>query len=201
MNRNFNPPVLQFLIGGFTLIEVLIAIAIASIVVAALFTIYIAVQNTLSSIEGRAVRLQEARNLLDMLSKELSSAYFNKDDKKTFFIIKDRDIYGRPASILSFTAFKDRGLMSISYEVKEERDKKLIIIKKEGPAFREERLEAELIEDIEGFLVEIPNRETSLKTWDTELTGRLPERIRITLSMNINQKKINLTESVIPWLR
>ncbi|MFN3740418.1 MAG: PilW family protein [Thermodesulfovibrionales bacterium] len=188
-------------VKGFTLIEVLITIAIASIVVGALFSIYISVQNTLFAIEGRALRLQEARNLLDMLSREISSAYFNKDDKMTFFIIKDRDIYGRPASILSFTAFRDRGLMNINYEVKEEKDKKLILIKKEGPAFREERLEAELIEDIEGFLVEIPKGESSLRTWDTDLTGTIPERLRITLSMNINQKKINLTEIVIPRLR
>lgn len=186
---------------GFTLIEVLVAIAIAFIVAGALFSIYISVQNAISAMEGRAARLREARNLLDMLSREISSAYFNKDDKKTFFIIKDRDIYGRPASILSFTAFGEMGLMSINYEIKEEKNKKLILIKKEGPAFREERLEAELIEDIEGFLVEIPEKDTPLRTWDTELTGRLPERVRITLSLNIGQRKIDLTETILPVLR
>ncbi len=198
MNEGILQPVSD---RGFTLIEVLIAIAIASIVAGALLSIYVSVEKTLSAMEGRALRLEEARNLLDMLSREVSSAYFNKDDKRTFFIIKDRDIYGRAASILSFTAFRERGLMSITYEVKEEGDKKLILIKKEGPAFREEGLEAELIEDMEGFLVEIPRAEGFLRTWDTELTGRLPERIRITLSMNINQKRIDLTETVIPRLQ
>lgn len=199
LHRFTNSPIHR--VKGFTLIEVLITIAIASIVAGALFSIYVSVQKTLSAMEGRALRLQEARNLLDMLSRELSSAYFNKDDKMTFFIIKDRDLYGRPASILSFTAFRELGLMSITYEVKEERDKKLILIKKEGPAFRQERLEAELIEDMEGFLVEIPRGETSIRTWDTGHTGRIPERLRITLSININQKKINLNETVIPRLR
>lgn len=186
---------------GFTLIEVLIAIAIASIIAGALFTIYISVHNTIYSIEDRSIKLEEARNLLDMLLRELSSTYFNKEDKKTFFIIKDRDVYGKPASILNFTAFTDRGLMNISYEVKEDREKKLILIKKQGPAFREERLDAEIIEDIEGFLVEIPHKEGSLRTWDTALTGRLPEKIKITLSLRIGEKPLALSGTVIPRLR
>lgn len=200
MSSSFCPSALG-LKRGFTLIEVLIAIAIASIVAGALFSIYISVHNGISAMEERALKLREARNLLDILSRELSSVYFNKDDKKTFFILKDRDIYGRPASIVSFTAFGERGLMRIHYEVKEGKDKKLILIKKEGPAFREERLEAEMIEDINGFLVEIPEIDKSLRTWDTELTGRLPEKIKITVSLNIGQRKIDLTETILPVLR
>ncbi|MCX7793127.1 MAG: prepilin-type N-terminal cleavage/methylation domain-containing protein [Thermodesulfovibrionales bacterium] len=185
---------------GFTLIEVLVALAIASIISVALFSIYISIENNLSQIEGRSLRFQEARNLLEMLSREISSAYLNRDDQRTFFVIKDRDIFGKPASVLSFTAFKERGLMSINYEVKE-RDKRLIIVKIEGPAFRQERMEAEIIEDIEGFLVEIPDKGNPLRTWDSELTKRLPERIRITIRININQRKIELTETVFPRLR
>lgn len=188
--------------NGFTLIEVLIAIAIASIVAGALFSTYLAIHNVISSVEGSSVKLRETRNILDMLSRELSSAYVDNNDKKTFFVLKDLDIYGKPASMLRFTAFSDNGLTSITYEIKElENGKRLVLTKKAGPAFRDERIEAELVEDIEGFLVEVQSGENWLRTWDTELTGRLPEKIKITILFNINQRKIELSQTAIPRLR
>lgn len=202
---------------GFTLLEVLIAIAISSIIGIALFSTYMAIQQTIANVEGTSIKLQEARNTLSMLSKELSSAYFNSSDERTYFVVKDRDIYGKPVSVLKFTAFSDRGLMSYEYEVKEgppEKDntlrRRLILIKRQEPAFRKEGslsgdvtqpMEAELLEDIEGFLVEVKGREDALRTWDTSLNGRLPERIRIKIILNINKRRLNLSETVIPRLQ
>lgn len=181
---------------GFTLIEVLIALAIASIVAVALFSIYLAVMNVLTTLSGRSERIQEARNIIDILSKELASSYIEPEDRRTFFVLKDRDIYGKPASALSFTSFSERGLMKISYEVREEENgKRLRLIKRQGPAFRQEDLEAELLEDIEGFLIEVLGMEKT-RTWDSELTRRLPEKVRITLSLKSDGKGMTFSETI-----
>jgi general secretion pathway protein J len=184
---------------GFTLIEVLVSLAIGALIAGAIMTTYIAIERTRSHVEENSLKQQEARNLLSQLSTELASLYVNSEDKRTFFILKDRDIYGRPASHIEFTSFGIRGLMKFQYHIKEEEDgKRLNLIKTTGPAFREETLSDEIIEDIDGFLIEVTDRGTSVRTWDTGLTGRAPEKIKISLWIKIGQRRLELSETVQP---
>jgi len=182
---------------GFTLIEVLVSLAIGALIAGAIMSTYIAIERTRSHVEENSLKQQEARNLLSQLSTELASVYVNNEDKRTFFILKDRDIYGRPASQIEFTAFSSNGLMKFQYQIKEEENgKRLNLIKTTGPAFREESLSDEIMEEIDGFLIEVKDRDTSVRTWDTGLTGRLPERVKISLFVKIGQRRLELSDTV-----
>ncbi len=184
---------------GFTLIEVLVSLAIGALIAGAIMSTYIAIERTRSHVEENSLKQQEARNLLNQLSIELASVYVNNEDKRTFFILKDRDIYGRPASHIEFTAFSSNGLMKFQYQIKEEEDgRRLNLIKTTGPAFRKETLSDEMIEDIDGFLIEVTDRGTSVRTWDTELQGRIPDKIKISLWIKIVQRRLELSETVQP---
>ena len=89
---------------GFTLIEILIAVAILSIVLAAIYSTFFLAHRAIDGMDESMVKLQESRRALDILKCELDSSYVTRD-KNTFFRMSDRDIFGKEASHLDFTTF------------------------------------------------------------------------------------------------
>lgn len=186
----------KFTLRGFTFLELIISIAIAGIILGSLYSTFFLVHRITEFDSNSIVRLEEARNILTTLRIELESTYLRTGDDRTYFIIKDRDYYGRDASGISFTTMASAtGLNSISYSV-EESNNRPILIKEGYPAFRQGSLKAELLEDLEGFLVIAFDRGREFRTWDSSIHGGIPEIVRITLSFRIGERMVRLTESV-----
>ncbi len=181
---------------GFTLIEVLIAMAILSIVLAAIYSTFFLSHKAIEGMDESMLKLQESRKAIDILRCELDSSYYDGTDKNTFLKIQDRDFYGKQASQLSFTAFSTLrpGLSKVSYYI-EDKDGKLNLLKKiESPYSKEETEGVDIIEDLEGFNVEAKYNDTWVKTWDTDINKEKPEEIRIGLTMMIKGKKVILSD-------
>ena len=102
---------------GFTLIEMLLAIAILSIVLVALYSTFFLSQKAMEGAGDTLVSLQEGRMAIDTLRRELDSAVFSASNQFTLFMMKDTDIYDKKVSTLSFTAFSPSipGLANIEY--------------------------------------------------------------------------------------
>ncbi|MEW6417174.1 MAG: prepilin-type N-terminal cleavage/methylation domain-containing protein [Nitrospirota bacterium] len=198
--------------GGFTLIEILIAVAILSIVLAAIYSTFFLSHRAIEGMDESLLKLQEYRKAIDILRRELDSASFYKDDSNTFLKIEDRDIYGKQATKLTFTTFSTLrpGLSMISYYI-EEKDGKLNLFKKvESPyankdnppsppfskgglgGLSDETEGVDIIEDIEEFTIEAKYNDRWVKTWDTDITKGMPGEIRICLSMIIKGRKVDL---------
>ena len=190
----------RFSDNGFTLIEILISVAILSIVLAALYSTFFLAHKAIDGMDESMVKLQEARRALDILKCELDSSYVSRTDKNTFFKMSDRDIFGKGASQLEFTTFSTLrpGLSKISYYI-EENDGKMNLLKKvESPYAAGETKGFAIIEDLSGFTVEAQYNDTWVRTWDTEINGsRLPE-IRISFSMTINGRLVTLSDVSTP---
>src|SRR4030066_123364 len=86
--------------AGFTLIEVLIAVAILSIVLAAIYSTFFLSHRAIEGMDESMLKLQESRKAIDILRCELDSSYYEGKEVKTFFKIQDRDVYGKQASQL-----------------------------------------------------------------------------------------------------
>jgi len=184
------------LIQGFTLIEILIATAILAIILAALYSTFFLGFRAIEGMDDSMTKLQETRKVIDILRRELDSAYYDKAEDKTFLTILDRDVYGKPAVQLTFTTFSPlkSGLSKISYYV-EEHDKKLTLIKKLESPFREEKAEGvDLIDDMEGFTVEAKYNDQWVKTWDTEINKKMPDEIKISLDIMVRGQKVTLSD-------
>lgn len=170
---------------GFTLIEVLIALAITTFIVTALYATFFLSQKAIASIDDSLIRLQEARQAIDTLKREIESAMYNKDREYTLFKLEDRDFYGKSASRLTFTTFSPliAGLAKISYTV-EETEGRLILKKSMNSAFnsKTKAKEVELIEDLQSFSIEIKYKDSWIKTWDSTLTNSIPEEVRISIT-------------------
>ena len=188
--------------GGFTLIEVLVAVAILSAVLAAIYSTFFLSHRAIEGMDESLLKLQESRKAIDILRRELDSAFYGPDEGNTFLKILDRDIYGKQAAELTFTTFSTLrpGLSRISYYI-EEKDGKLNLFKKiESPYSTEEIEGVDIIEDLEAFTVEVMYNGKWVKTWDTDITKNMPGEIRICLSMMMKGRKVDLFDVSRPMV-
>jgi general secretion pathway protein J len=190
--------------GGFTLIELLVAFAIFSVIVSALYGTFFVAHRAVRYTEDSLLRLHEMRSALLSLRRELEAAVPGGEGEGAF-VLKDRDIYGRQASRLSFETFGTplEAAARVSYYALEEEGtgrvslyKKLHHAWEEGEAARE----AEVLEEIESFSVEINSKERFgedgwLRTWDD---AAMPGFVRITISAPVGEGTVTLTETVRP---
>ncbi len=185
---------------GFTLLEVLIAVAILSIVLTALYGTFFLSSRAMEDMDESMTKLQESRKAIDILRRELEAAYYKGDDEKTFVKILDKDLYGKQATQLEFTAFTTvrPGLSKISYYM-EEKDKKRTLFKKIGSSFGKEESEGtDIIEDLEEFTIEAKYQDKWVKTWDYGITKQMPDEIKISLSVMIKGRKVTLSDIARP---
>ncbi|MCX8030620.1 MAG: hypothetical protein N3A59_03435 [Thermodesulfovibrionales bacterium] len=171
---------------GFTLIEILIALTLTSFIIVTLYNTFFLIHKGINAVDDSLLRLQEARIAIDTLKKELESAFYMKEKDYTIFKIEDRDFYGRGTSKITFTTFSPliKGLAKISYIVSEENGK-LTLRKKIDSAFHGDlnKSDFELIEHLQSFILEVRYKDRWLKTWDSNLSGIIPDEVRITINI------------------
>ena len=191
---------------GFTLIEILIALALLGILATALYGTYFSlIRGRESAIEGMESR-RELRVTLDLLRRELNSALYNRNNKKLHFSVEDRDIFGKPASRLTFTALSppQAGGMAISdqedlvYEILE-REKSMILSRQVKDIYHSgEPGRYPQMENIDGFLVECQSGDKWVKSWDTALNAGLPKAIRVTITVREGEKSSSYSIQASP---
>lgn len=192
-------------ICGFTLIEVLLSLALLTIILGAVYSSFFTVQRAIERFDGVSLKYHEVRTALDIIRREIEGAFFaehkaQSTEPRTYFIIEDRDIFGKTASRLRLTAFslKDSGLSTISYFVEEENGK-LKLTKTEAPvAIPVKWSPIEMIDGIEGFTVETLFKNKWVKTWDTTQTTKLPDIVRVSITFDDTGKEVTLTEYARP---
>ena len=164
--------------SGFTLLEVLIAVVLLGILSVALYGSYFGVtgarDRTASGMESR----RELGATLDLIRREVSSAMFNRTDKRLRFVVEDRDNFGAPSSTLELTSLappagltrSESGIVAVTYRMTE-KDKKRILSRHERDLFSEEaKVHAyPQMERITAFLVECYDGSKWVKSWDLSL--------------------------------
>ncbi len=185
---------------GFTLLEVLVAVAIASVIIAALYSSFFLSRRAVDAVDDSLIRIQEIRAVLDTMKREIESAVYRKDKTYTVFKVDDRDFYGKQASQMLFTSFSPLlpGLARINYTV-EESGETLVLKKMISPAFGSwpETKSTELVENMESFTVEAGYGDRLVKTWDSGSGGNMPDEIRISIKVYTKKGDPPLTISEI----
>ncbi|UCG79188.1 MAG: prepilin-type N-terminal cleavage/methylation domain-containing protein [Nitrospirota bacterium] len=188
-------------IKGFTLIEVIVAIGILSIVLMSVYGTFFSVSNAVETSDGVMYRMREVRVFFDMVKREIESAYVESDRDDTLFRVRDRDVFGLYASELGFTAFVPygRGLHFIEYSVDKEN---MVLKKKVAAAWGEDTLEeVTVLEDIKGFRVEVRGADRWLGTYNDKKSIGLPMAVKVTLTLNVNGVDHNIEQTFIPKIR
>lgn len=188
---------------GLTLIEILVALAILTILLLSIYGTFFSVNAAVESTDSVMERYRAVRIFLDLMRREVQGAYLNTSSQEngTFLSLKDRDIYGRKVSELSFTAFAPYGpgLYAIQYEVDTEKN----VLYKNAISFVkiEEAPRMEVLENVDEFEVEARNGGKWIGTYDAVRSRRLPEALRIRVTLNIEGEKVSFEETVEPKLK
>ena len=192
---------------GFTLLEMLVALALLVILSTALYGTYF------SLMRGREVAVagmesrRELRSTLDQLRRELTAAFFNTKNKKLHFVVEDRDFFGKPASTLDFTCVVPpmSGSQPASDQVRviykaEEDDKKILLARQAQDLYVAiDPLPYPQMKDLEGFLVECStDGQKWVRTWDTALNNALPKYVKVTLMAKEGDKAVGFSTVAIP---
>ncbi|MBI5194957.1 MAG: type II secretion system protein [Nitrospirae bacterium] len=200
---------------GFTLIEVLISLVLLTVMLGVVYGSFFTVQEALERFNGVSLKYHEARTALDIMRREIEGAFLSEQEtqnlayrqtgaeRRTYFIIEDRDIFGKPASRLRLTAFNFRGggVSAVSYFV-EEKDRRFRLVKAESPAaLLVKGYPAEIIDEITGFAVETFFNDKWVRTWDTAQADKLPDIVRVSITFNDNGKDVTLTEYAMPMTK
>ena len=186
--------------------EVLISLTLLTVVLGAVYSTFFSVHRATERFEGVSLKYHETRIALDIMRREIEGAVLKNpragDGSKnsTSFNIRDRDIFGRKASALDLTAFSFRGgkVDTISYFIMAN-EGKLELMKSVTPAISGKGgYTVGMIEDIEGFSVEILFNNNWVGTWNASDTGKLPDVIRLNIEFDDHDKKVRLTEYARP---
>jgi general secretion pathway protein J len=202
--KDFTPTVGE---GGFTLIELLIALVLLVILSGALYGTFFSVVRGSGAVREQTEPLRDVRVTLDMLRRELSAAYFVTGNERLHFVVEDRDVFGKPASVLDFSAYTvpRRGnvpssdIMEARYEPVEKEGNQIILSRRTRDIFLDVKpVSYPLTGRIEGFLVECYDGTSWVKSWDTALNGSLPKAVRITVLLPGIEKPTPFTAVIVP---
>lgn len=203
---------------GFTLIEVLVALALLVILSAALYGTYFSVTAARERGGDRIEARRELSTTLGSLHNELASAYLGKRPQTqsggstpanpvntanptagiTHFVVEDRDSFGKPASLLEFTYVAPPNIAQVPasdltlvrYAV-QEKNEVLTLTRESRDLFYDPSYKSvpyPVMDVVEGFLVECYDGSKWVKTWDTALNFGLPKSIRVTVTLKGGEK-------------
>ncbi|MDO9068470.1 MAG: GspJ family type II secretion system protein [Deltaproteobacteria bacterium] len=181
---------------GFTLLELLIAMALLVILSTALYGTYFSLIRGRESATAGMESRRELRMTLDMLRRELNSVFYNRSNKRLHFVVEDRDIFGKPASTLDFTAISAPSgsilpasdLITLRYQPVE-KEKKIVLGRQVKDLFTTlQPARYPQMEELEGFLVECYDGGKWVKSWDTAINMGLPKSVRVTVRVREGEK-------------
>jgi len=186
---------------GFTLIEVLLALVLLSVILGAIYSTFILSHKAMEGMDQSLVKLQECRMAIDAICREIESLTYTPGREKAVFKIEDRDLYGKQVSRFSFQTFSPLipGSSLVSYYV-EEVDGKLNLLKRIHSSHQSVTEEPgyEVVEEIESFLVEAKFQDSWIRTWDASEAKKVPEEIRITITALFKDRRLSIFERASP---
>ncbi len=188
--------------SGFTLLEVLIAVVLLGILSTALYGSYFGVMRARDRASAGMESRRELGATLDLIRREVSSALFNRTDKRLRFVVEDRDNFGAQSSTLELTTLappagqnrSESGIVAITYRLVE-KDKKRTLMRQERDLFSEEAVIPAYpqMEQISSFLVECYDGSKWVKSWDTAINNVLPKGVRVTVQVEEEGKPVQFS--------
>ena len=188
---------------GLTLIEILVAMGILSIILLSVYGTFFSVNRAVDATDGTMLRFREVRVFFDLIRREVEAAYLGRGiiDNRTFFRVKDRDVYGKKISELEFTAFAPygKGLFGIRYFVEGENK---VLYKNAMSLFQSGKADKiEVLDKVDEFQVEVNNGSKWIGTYDSQLTRKLPAAVRVILTFEVKGHPMTLQETMEPKLQ
>ncbi|MES0489926.1 MAG: type II secretion system protein GspJ [Leptospirales bacterium] len=178
---------------GFTLIEVIISLAIAGTMLVALFGIFFQVRSTMQDQALYSNDGEDGAILLQTLSRDISSALYEKwNHNKFFFSVRKNILQGKRADSLNFTtgsfyyhiSVQHARCYNVTYFGKPDPENDSVTLYRKEDVFADYEnttrgVSIPVLHNVEVFQIELSDdAKTWQEAWDNK---RLPRYVRITL--------------------
>ena len=192
---------------GFTLLEVLIALALLGVIAAALYGTFFSLARARDAAASGVEATRELRSTLDLLRREVSAAFWNSGNARLRFVVEDRDVFGKPASVLTFTSVtppRVDGLplsdqQEVTYQPRQQGEMLRLERQARDVYSSGEPIAYPQMEGLTGFLVECSADGSKwVKSWDTALNQALPKVVRITLRLQSGEHEQSFATLATP---
>lgn len=184
---------------GFTLVEVLVATTILSVIFVTLYGAFFSIFASRSEIEHKLATSREISRFASRFSNEVKAAFLATNNIKTIFISQKKYVSARPLASLMFTTLRypppekadfAGDVVRVSYiEEETESGKKSLYREVSNPyAEKAEKtiVRALVIEEIEGFDLSFYNGSNWTGAWDSSLDKKLPVAVKAVISVKDN---------------
>jgi general secretion pathway protein J len=185
---------------GFTLVEILIAVAITSFLLMAVYGIFTSVSHAKRRLDTDGQGYHQARVLFDRLGRELRGTYVNRKTIGTLFRGGTNE-RGNLFLDLTTTAHTPQGgtgagIVVVRYELLDDRENEVshkILIRRESPLFHDAENQAEgspLATGIEEMTLGFFDGQSWLSEWDDRNGSALPQRVSIFLKIAMGERSV-----------
>jgi len=183
--------------GGFTLVEILLALAILSVIFVLLLSAFTGAARTREILSERSRDFRQIRIAMDRIGTDLQGAFASSIREDSALTCKEDQLSGKPAATLVFTAFQlpdlgegrpPAGIVKIKYYPRVGADGTSLELHREQAdlPFIENRFplrEALLAEKLKGFRVELYDGTAWHKEWPPSgaVKTTLPKKVAVTI--------------------
>jgi prepilin-type N-terminal cleavage/methylation domain-containing protein len=188
------PPVRR---GGFTLLEILLALSVLSILLLLLLSAFTGAARVRETLSSRSREFRQIRLVLDRIGTDLMAAFAASAREESALTLREDQLSGMPAATLTFTAFQlpdgDSGrppaeIVKIRYFPRIGSDGLTLELHREQSdlPFIENKIplrESSVAEGLRGFRIELYSGTTWVKEWPPGGGSKttLPKKAAVTL--------------------
>ena len=199
---------------GFTLLEVLLALAILAAVMTAVYASFSTASRNVESAETVRDETDLARTLIARLSDDIANAYYNQDMKTTTILYGKKEEAGtgddkRRLDSLAMTTLtnwrkpdsKETDLWEVGYHFEETADGRgHVLMRREKRELSKDipllegGVDYEITDKVDGFQLRYYNGSQWSDEWDTRKHFSLPQKVEITLSLAEEKRYVTVVD-------
>lgn len=187
---------------GFTLVEILVAISIGAILLTTIYGVFSSVSGARDRLEAVGEEYHQVRVLYDRMASEIRSGYFNAGSKQTR-LVGGSNTQGFPflefSTTLSTPLFGGRpgGVSLVRYE-QLEMEQEIRLYRNEWPLLnaQPEQDPQLLIIGLKTFSLRYYNGSDWQDEWDSQLAGKLPEMIELTVEVEYDEQDYSFLSTI-----
>ena len=208
--------------SGFTLLEILIAVAIMSTLLVGLYTAFFSVSAAQARVESELEQTRQLRRFMDVISTELRSSFYKEANDRTLFYGKASGRSTQERSSLGFTWFgyprissgaglEERPvseLIAVRYFVKEhsgDEEEDGEDLNNSGALYKarwnpyegeESGFDAEVMANVERFVLSYFDGNDWVEGWDATNENKLPAAVKVELTLR-DEESTQLYSSIV----
>lgn len=191
-------------IRGFTLLEILLALGIFSVIIILLLSSFTGTERSREILSDRSRDFRQLRMSLDRIGSDLAGAFSSAAIEATALTCHEDTLAGKPAATLVFSAFvlpepgdtrPSEDLVKLKYYPKLDKDGEFLELYREESSLPliENRIptrEVRMADRLLGFRVEFSDGDTWTKEWPSGGKSKrsLPEKVAFILTASSGQE-------------